>query len=105
MTTVKYRVIVPDPADGNPFFYVCNTLEELCFVYKFVGEYNLYMDVYTNVTVQRTKTQEELYEYYVKMFQEKEQNEWYFIGEHNLDYWVPFIDEFVELTKTKTVRL
>ena len=82
MTTVKYRIIVPDPANGNPFFYVCSSLEELCFVYKFVEDYNLYLDVYTNVTVQRSRTQEE---------QERA-----YLFEYDPDYWTPFTDEFVK---------
>ena len=104
MTTTKYRVIMPDPANGNPFFYVCASLEELCFVYKFVEYYNLYLDVYTNVTVQRARTEQELYEYQMKVFQEEEQDDWYFIDEDDPDYWVPYTDEFVELTKAKTMQ-
>ena len=98
MTTTKYRIIVPDPNDGNPFFYVCASLEELCFVYKFVGEYNLYIDIYTNVTVQRARTKKELLDsWYGK--------DYVCLTKDDPDYWVPFTDEFVELTKAKTVRL
>lgn len=98
MTTAKYRIIVPDPNDGNPFSYVCGSLEELCFVYKFVEDYNLYLDVHTNVTVQRSRTQEELSDH-------ARASGWSFLYEDDFDYWIPFTDEFVELTKAKTVRL
>ena len=105
MTTVKYRIIVPDLFDGNPFFYVCASLEELCFVYKFVEDYNLYLDVQTNVTVQKSKTPEELYNYHMQLWADQNPANLYFIEEDHPDYWNPFTDEFVELTKAKTVRL
>lgn len=95
---MKYKIIVPDPDDGSPFFYVCNTLEELFFVYKFIEDYNLYIDAYTNVTIQRARTQEELSDY-------AKDNGWSFLYEDDSEYWIPFTDDFVELTKTKTVRL
>ena len=104
MTTVKYRIIVLDPYDGNPFFYVCNTLEELCFVHKFVEDYNLYLDVYTNVTVQRAKTPQELHDYHMQLWADQNPANLYFIEEDHPDYWTPFTDEFFELTKAKTMR-
>jgi hypothetical protein len=98
MTTAKYRVIVPDPYNGNPFFYVCDSLEELCFVYKFVEDYNGHLDVYTNVIAQRARTQEELLDsWYGK--------DYVCLTENDPDYWIPFTDDFVELIKAKTVRL
>jgi hypothetical protein len=98
MTTGKYKIIVPDYEYGSPFFYVCASLEELCSIYKFVEGYHLYLDVYTNITVQRSRTKKELLDsWYDK--------DYVCLTEDDPDYWIPFTDEFVELIKTKTVRL
>lgn len=90
MIMTKYRITI-EPYDGNSFFYVCGSLEELYFVYKFLKEYHLFTDQYeyTDITVQRERTQEE---------QERA-----YLFKDDPDYWVPYTDEFVELTKAKTV--
>ncbi len=95
---MKYRLTVPDPACGNPFFYVCSSLEELLSVYKFVEDYNGYLDVYTNVTVERGMSTEEIQDYAFE-------HNYFYPHEDDFDYWIPFTDEFVELIKAKTVRL
>ena len=83
MSTTKYKIIVPDSESGSPFFYVCSTFEELCFVHKFVQDYNLYLDAYTNITVQRSRCKKELLDsWYGK--------DYVLLTEDDPDYWVSY---------------